>query len=191
MSAKPPGRKAPHTKPVEDRSAAAASKDKHGSLRWVRNVLGRSIGLEQRRGPGAGDSPSLVLQQRAELGARLLVHDPATQAVRHLVVVHDALGGGSWAGVAALPPQVTGRALAEAEMLASQEPSALLATVIERLRELTAAADTRAEHGVSRRDWAKPEIPEVSESTHEEYELMERSWMGTVPSGLELPDRGA
>ena len=37
-------------------------------------------------------------QQRAELGARLLVHDPAIQIVRHLFIVHDELRSGGWAG---------------------------------------------------------------------------------------------
>jgi hypothetical protein len=31
--------------------------------------------------------------------------------------------------------------------------------------------------------------PEVSETNYDEYELMERSWIGTVPAGLDLSDR--
>src|SRR5664279_4706407 len=49
MSARPPTRKAQRTKPMEDQRAAPGGNDKRGSLGWVRNVLGRSIGLEQRR----------------------------------------------------------------------------------------------------------------------------------------------
>ena len=41
MSAKPPTRQAP--------TAAPAAAAKRGSLRWVRDVLGRSIRLEQRK----------------------------------------------------------------------------------------------------------------------------------------------
>ena len=36
------------------------------------------------------------MQQRAELGARLLVHDPATQIVRNLFIVHDELRANGW-----------------------------------------------------------------------------------------------
>ena len=32
-------------------------------------------------------------------------------------------------------------------------------------------------------------MPEVSETDYDEYELMERSWVGTVPAGLDLSDR--
>ena len=35
----------------------------------------------------------------------------------------------------------------------------------------------------------QPATPEVSETNYDEYELMERSWVGTVPSGLNLSER--
>ncbi|HWK83004.1 MAG TPA: hypothetical protein VNS61_04645 [Caldimonas sp.] len=202
MSAKPPTRQAPDARPVDDRSAAPASKDKHRSLGWVRDVLGRSIRIEQRRPQQNGasseprsksaDSPlSLLMQQRAELGARLLVHDPATQAVRNLFAVHDALRSGGWPGVEALPLKVLGRALTEAEILACDEPAPLMTTIIDNLRELKDAADERLAQEALQREFETLQVPEVSETNYDEYELMERSWMGTVPAGLELPDRGA
>lgn len=202
MSARPPTRQAPDAQPVDDRSAAPASKDKHGSLGWVRDVLGRSIRMEQRRPQQNGassesrsksaNSPlSLLMQQRAELGARLLVHDPATQTVRHLFALHDALRSAGWAGVEALPAKVLDRALTEAEILASDEPAPLLTTIIDNLRELRDAAEERAAQEALQRDYETLQVPEVSETNYDEYELMERSWMGTVPAGLELPNRGA
>lgn len=202
MSAKPPPRQAPRAKPVEDRSAAPATDNTHGSLRWVRDVLGRSIRQEERRNPShaglaeprrgatAGQALSLLIQQRAELGARLLVHDPATQPVRNLFIVHDQLGSSGWSGVEALPLKVVGRALREAEILNGDEPSPLLATIIETLRELMLAADVRLAEAALEREFETLQIPEVSETNYDEYELMERSWVGTVPAGLELPDRG-
>jgi len=73
------------------------------SLRWVKDVLTRSMHLEHRRGRGAASASApasekgrgaavspeaaLLLEQRADLGARLLVHDPATQLVRNLFVI--------------------------------------------------------------------------------------------------------
>jgi hypothetical protein len=127
------------------------------------------------------------VQQRAELAARLLVHDPATQVVRHLFVVHEELRENGWNGVEAFPLKVIDRALTEAEMLASHEPSELLTTIIDKLRTLKAAADT---HATLDRDRQKPQIVEVSETDFDEFELMERSWAGTVPAALKLPDRG-
>lgn len=176
------------------------------SLRWVRDVLSRSIQLEQRRNPahaapaearrGEPGDPSLglLMEQRADLGARLLVHDPATQPVRNLFVVHDALGSRGWAGVEALPLPVIGRALTEAEILASQEASSLLTTIIETLRSLKITAEARAAQDLQdalEREWEREKllIPEVSETNYDEYELMERSWVGTVPAGLDPSER--
>jgi hypothetical protein len=175
------------------------------SLRWVKDVLSRSIQLEQRRrhSPPASDkgrsdpadaAAKLLVEQRADLGARLLVHDPATQLVRNLFVVHDELGTRGWAGVEALPLGVVGRALIEAELLDEQEPSPTLTTIIERLRAIKAAGNARAARArqeALERQWEReePAIPEVSETNYDEYELMERSWVGTVPAGLDLSDR--
>ncbi|MEP7140927.1 MAG: hypothetical protein ABI745_14930 [Caldimonas sp.] len=168
---------------------------RRGSLRWVREVLGRTLRLEQPpqrmqaglAAPGAQAPLSLVMQQRAELGARLLVHDPATQVVRHLFIIHDELRNGGWAAVEALPPTVIARALAEAEILAADEPSPLLATISAALAKIMAAAEARTARdarAVAEAEWEIPRMPEVSDTNFDEYELMERSWAGTVPSGL-------
>jgi len=176
------------------------------SLRWVKDVLSRSMQAEQRRrhgpaaaaekgrGPAADPAVTLLMEQRADLGARLLVHDPATQLVRNLFVVHDELGERGWAGVEALPLTLLGRALTEAELLHLQEPSPLLTTIIETLRSIKISAEARAAQEMQEaleREWEreKPAIPEVSETNYDEYELMERSWVGTVPAGLDLSDR--
>jgi len=175
------------------------------SLRWVKEVLSRSITLEHRRnhGKSAGDkgrgeptdpAAKLLIEQRADLGARLLVHDPATQLVRNLFVIHDELGTRGWAGVEALPLIVVGRALTEAELLGLQEPSPVLTTIIEQLRAIKAAADARAAKKLQEsleRQWEReqPATPEVSETDFDEFELMERSWVGTVPDGFALAER--
>ena len=41
------------------------------------------------------------------------------------------------------------------------------------------------------KEWEReqPATPEVSETNYDEYELMERSWIGTVPAGLDLSER--
>jgi hypothetical protein len=199
MSAKPPLRQAPL--PGFDRGAAAAPPAKRGSLRWVRDVLSRSLRLQQGRkraataaASDAADTAldpalSLWIRQRTELGPRLLVHDPATQVVHHLFIVHDELQAQGWPGVDALPAKVLDRALLEAEILHSDEPSSLLATIIDKLRELNAAATARALEQALEREFETLQMPEVSDTNFDEYELMERSWAGTVPNGLELPSR--
>ena len=199
MSAKPPTRQTLRAPPGAARGAAAATEEKRGSLRWVGNFLGRAIRPGQGRGqaPNASADPrrgtlaaaplSLLMQQRADLGARLLVHDPATQRVRNLLVIHDELGSRGWPGVEALPAQIVDRALTEAEILSSQETSNLLSSIIEGLRAIKDAAGARAieaARAASEREWAILEVPEVSEANYDEYELMERSWVGTVPAGL-------
>jgi len=174
------------------------------SLRWVKEVLSRSIKLEQKRahaagaekdrGPVADPATALLMEQRADLGARLLVHDPATQLVRNLFVIHDELGTRGWAGVRALPLSVVGRALTEAEILHVQESSEMLATIIQTVRSIKVAAEARAAQALQEtreREWVReqPATPEVSETNYDEYELMERSWIGTVPAGLDLSER--
>lgn len=176
------------------------------SLRWVKDVLTRSMHLEQRRSRGpvspadkgrsAPLTPeaALLLEQRADLGARLLTHDPATQLVRNLFVIHDELGKRGWPGVEALPPSLVSRALTEAELLHVQEPSPPLVTIIETLRSIKATTEARAAQALQEkleREWEReqPAVPEVSETDYGEYELMERSWVGTVPAGLDLSDR--
>ncbi len=200
MSAKPPPRHALPAAPADERRAGAAA-PKRGSLRWVRDVLGRSIRLEQRKNQlhvalvdprqGADEPMSLLMQQRAELGARLLVHDPATQVVRNLFIVHDELRANGWAGVETLPTKVVDRGLTEAEILASHEPSEVLTTIIEALSEIKVAAEARAAQATLEADWERPQAPEVSDTNFDEYELMERSWAGTVPAGLDIPSRNS
>jgi hypothetical protein len=144
-----------------------------------------------RKASGTKQPLSLLTQMRNELRALLLVHDPATQAVRNVYAVYKEMGGNGWQAVAALPHLVLARALAEAEMLETQDPSPMLGLIIEQLRELEAGARAHAPVDEVQPDeeWEAPVVPEVSETTYEEWELMERSWIGTVPSGLmELPE---
>jgi hypothetical protein len=176
------------------------------SLRWVKDVLSRSIQLEHKRshgqaaaaekgrGPATDPATTLLMEQRADLGARLLTHDPATQLVRNLFVIHDELGKRGWAGVQALPLSLVGRALTEAEILHLQDPSPVLVTIIETLRSIKINAEARAAQALQdalEKEWEReqPATPEVSETNYDEYELMERSWVGTVPAGLDLSDR--
>ncbi len=160
-----------------------------GSKRW-------STGLWRRPADGRKPraEPSLLSQQLDDLGARLLVHDPLTQPVRNLYTVHQALGDGGWAAAEALAPAVIERAGVEGEILLSQDPSAPLRALVERLVALRAdavAAEEQAKTDALLRDddgWEAPAVPEVSEASHEEYELMERSWIGTVPQDYQPTD---
>lgn len=201
MSARPPGRTWLRAKPARNNDDTSES---IGKLRWARSLLTRSVGLEKRgkqlhvvlverdRGPGARVPTSPLQQMRDELRARLLVHDPATQAIRNLYIVYKELSGVGWPAVEALPHGLTKLAQVEAEMLQTQEPSPLLAAIIERLVAVNAYAaqqiELEAEIPVLVDEetdrWAVTDIPEVSEASHEEYERMERSWIGTEPAEL-------
>lgn len=156
------------------------------------SLFARTPRATTRTEPVADEPLPLLVQQRAELGARLLTHDPATQAVRHLFVVHDELRLGGWPAVEALPLKVIDRALTEAEILGGDEPSNLLTTIVESLQGLKAAAEARAALEAAEAleaEWERPQVPEVSDTNFDEYELSERSWAGTVPAGLDPPIR--
>ena len=173
------------------------------SLRWVKEVLSRSMRLQHRHGRGPSSAAgkadvtpevALLLEQRADLGARLLVHDPATQLVRNLFVIHDELGKGGWAGVQALPMSLVGRALTEAQLLNVQEPSELLTTIIESLRSIKTTAEARVAQVVQEqvervRERQHAAVPEVTQTDDGDYDLVGRGWIRTVPGGLDLSDR--
>lgn len=197
MSTNPPGRKMP----FKDRRAAAGAKTTGGSLKNLKGMLGRPMKLqmhegrlqmvlvERRRAPAA-DQPLLLSQVCAELRALLLAQEAAaTQTMRHLVLVHDTLGSRGWPAVGALKGSVLRRALVQAEMLASVESSPALETVIEQLRPLADAAHQREGSGSRQQEFAAGDSLEVSESTYAEFEKMERSWIGTIPSQLTPLDR--
>ncbi|MDQ6683486.1 MAG: SHOCT domain-containing protein [Pseudomonadota bacterium] len=131
---------------------------------------------------------------RDELRVRLLVHDKAALVARNLFIVHKAMGKAGWDSVAELSLAVLAGAVADAEGLQRQEPTPLMEMFLDRLGELratveqaTAQHEAEAEAEAEAQDWALTDFsnaPEVSEASHEDYELMERSWIGTVPSGL-------
>lgn len=174
-----------------------------GSLRWLKGLLARPLGFERRglqlhlvlvdrRRPPVVERPMTLRELRAELRSRLVAHENEHTAkmMRHLVFVHDELGRKGWPGVAALPPRVLRKARVQAEMLLSEEPSRAISSLIEQLRPLQVAAELRDE----RKAGAATEMDsrvEVSEASHEEYEEMERSWVGTLPPDLTLPERPA
>ena len=69
------------------------------------------------------------------------------------------------------------------------EPSPLLTTIVAELREQKASAEAREAREAAEAEWEIPKVPEVSDTNFDEYELMERSWAGTIPAGLEIPAR--
>lgn len=192
MSKRPPPAKGPPQAPQQERRSNGDAPV--GSLRHLKSLLGRPVGLERRGGqlhvvlverrssPRAGAQPALA-PLRAELRARLLTHGSADAArvMRHLVYVHDELGRNGWRGVEALPAPVLARALAQAEMLVSAEASGPLSLLIDRLRLAQAAAGLRAERAARLEAAAAAGSPEVSETTQEAFDEVERSWVGSFP----------
>jgi len=200
MSARPRSRKAPHSRPGETRDAAMAPAPR-GSLGWligvVRHAWRRSQAdpapaaarIEPACEPSGNQVIPLLVQQRTELRARLVVHDPAVHGVRNLFAIHDELRAGGWAAVQALPARIVAQALTEAEVMNADEPSHVLDTILLELRRIKEIADTRAEIEAHDREWETMKVPEVMDSDFGEFELAERSWAGTVPAGLEIPRR--
>jgi hypothetical protein len=198
MPTNPPTRKMS----AKDRRAAPGTNGTNDTVRRLKGALARPLRLqrrdgrlrvvlvERRRALRADETPSLE-HLRSELSARLLAHrpDPAARALRELAHVHDAMGRKGWPGVAVLPAPVLVAALAQAQALASKEPSAALRDFIERLRPLQRAAEQRDARESRLQDFKVGQSLDVSESTHAEFEELERSWSGTVPSALDPPER--
>ena len=202
MATTPSTRNGPRAPIDKDRRADADAKGKISPLRRLKSVLARPLGLqrrdgqvhvvlaERRRPTPAGQQPSPA-ELCNELSARLLAHDAehlATSMIQ-LLLVHEALGGRGWAGVAALPGGVLAAALVQAETLVGEESSLPLETFIEGLRPLQGAADLRDERNSRQQDFRVGETVEVSESSFAEYDRLEQSWVGTVPSALTRSER--
>lgn len=188
--------------PAQDRRAPAGANGKTNPMRQLKGVLGRPLGVERRDGQlhvvlverrraAPADQPPSASQLCEELGARVLAHDPQhiSKDMSHLLIVHEALGSKGWPGVAALPSRVLAAALAQAEALAGQDSSLTLETFIEGLRPLQRAADLREERSSRQEDFRLGETIEVSETNHAEFDRLEQSWVGTIPSDLARRER--
>ncbi len=173
-----------------------------GSMRWIRSILGRPVGLqrradglhvtllERRRSPEVVQAESMA-RLREELRLRLLdlEHHHATTAMRHLVHVHDLLGRKGWAGLQNAKSEVLRMAILQAQMLVDREPSNRLGRFIERLRMIQAAAEAREERLQSQASAvAAGEAVQVSEATAEEFEASQRDWDATRPAELDGPE---
>jgi hypothetical protein len=189
MTRKTSDPKSSSRKPAQERRAP---RGRPGSVRWLKSLLGRPLGLERRDGqlhialverrrPPEVVEADAVQRLCAELRARLLAHgnDHAAVVMRHLVAVHDTLSKRGWSGVEALTSTLLGKALDQAQMLATHEPSRGMVELIERLRVLRAAAQVREERNPTPARGADAAEMEVSETTHEEFENTERSWEQT------------
>ena len=202
MSTRPSTRNARRSKQAGNRRAEHGATGAPVALRWIKELLGRPLGLErrndkrqvvlvERRPAPPADPPPELSQLRDDLRARLLAegNDQAPQLMRHLVFVHGELGRKGWQGLEALPPKVIGMALVQAEMLASRELSPSLATIIDRLRALKQLADAREERKLQLQNLERREHLEVTEATHEEFDALKRGWLGTAPGALAASDR--
>jgi len=174
-----------------------APQGRSGPWRWLRGLLGRPVVLERRgmqlhvvlgerrqEAPAARRSPTLQ-ELSDELRGRLLAQDTnhAARVMRHLVFVHDELSRKGWRGVELLPAAVLGKALVQTQMLATSASTPVLQHLIDRLAQVHAAAQLRDE----RKAQLQAEVParvEVTETTHEEFEQTERSWVGVAPAAI-------
>ena len=193
-----PSRKGSRQMPLKDRRAAVDGKG-GGSLRKLKGLLGRPIGLERRDGKlhvvlterrrqRPADEPASVSQLCAELSARLLAHESSeVQTMRHLILVHDALERRGWSALEGMSALVLTKAIEQAEALAAEEPSPHMDMLIEGLRPLHTAADLRDQREARQQDFRPGDNLEVSESDYADFEEVESNWAGTVPAGLVPP----
>lgn len=93
----------------------------------------------------------------------------AARVMRHLVFANDELRRKGWRGVEALPAPVLRRALAQAQMLASDEAWPVLARIVERLHLMHVGAQLREQRKAKLRANGKTRV-EVTELTHDELE---------------------
>jgi hypothetical protein len=178
------------SRPRKDRRAP---KGAPGSLRWMREMLGRPLALEKR-----DKSTHLVLLDRrrrpeviraeamkqlcVELGLRLveLESHTAHHAMRHLIAVHDALLRKGWPGVEKLPARIMAKAVVQAQMISSRESSPRMRAFIDHLRKLQVAAEVREDRLAHPEQHGHATAVEVAETTPEAFEASEREWVGTV-----------
>jgi hypothetical protein len=186
--------------PLKERRAGLQGKGDANPLKRLKGALGRPIALQWRDG-----QPHVVLVERrsaarlgrsqadlcAELRARLLAQgaDETSKLLRYLVIVHDTLTRKGWDGVGALPAAVLAKAIRQADMLASEDPSPALMQLAERLRLQHAAAVARDQAKKAKGtpgddDVNAPNRVEVTEGSYKEFEDLERSWTRTMPSDL-------
>jgi hypothetical protein len=170
-----------------------------GSLRWLRGLLSRPLVLERRglqwhlvlgdrRQAASVGRPPKLDEVNEELRSRLMAQevDHAARVMRHLVFVHDELCRKGWRGVEQLPAAVLGKALVQAQMLASDEASPLLLHIIDRLHLVHVAAQLREERKAHLLAEGRARV-EVSEATQEEFDETERSWLGTMSPAVIAP----
>jgi hypothetical protein len=200
MRSKPTPTKDSIDAPLKERRAGLQGKRDANPLKRLKGALGRPIGLEWRDG-----QPHVVLVERRsaarvgrsqahlcdELRARLLAQgaDETSKLLRYLVVVHDTLTRKGWEGVGALPATVLKKAIRQAEMLVSEDPSPALTQLAEHLRLYHAAAVARDQAKKSNAtpgedDANAPHRVEVTEASYKEFEDLERSWTRTMPTDL-------
>jgi hypothetical protein len=202
MATRSPPPKGSRRKSDKERRADEGAKGATVSLRKLKGLLIRPLGVERRDGKlqlvlterrrtRPADGSPTPSQLCAELSDRLLAHEAAQAArtMRQLVFVHDMLERRGFAGIAAMSGRVLAEALDQLEMLASEYPSPQLDTLIEKLRPLQAAATLREESDSRLQDFDVGASLTVSESDFAEFEDAERDWVGTVPAGLARPER--
>ena len=203
MPTRPTTQEAQGLPPIKDRRAAPGAQGAAGFLRRLKGLLARPLRLQRhdgrlrlvlvdRRQARPVDGPPSLSASRDELRALLMLHgnERATGVMRHLVLVHDELGRRGWSGVAALPAQVLGMAVVQAEMLASDDSTEALATIIEQLRIAKVAAELREERAARPTPHPGGAPLEVSEVPRHEFdELARDDWVDTTPPSDLQPGR--
>lgn len=184
----------------KDRRARPGAPVARSALRRLKSLLVRPIGLQrsgallklgfvERRRQDKAPRAANLAEMVDELRARLLSHalDNTALVMRHLAFVHDELARNGWPAVEGLPVPVLSKAVVQARMLLSEEPSPILNALVDQLQVLRVAAEVRADRLERLKELAAAGRLEVSETTHEEFVESERTWVATVPPPMPSP----
>lgn len=188
MSAPPRKRLAIARLPEVDRRAGHGERGLAAWWRRLKGTLKRPLRIERRglqwhvelvdrRRSGEPFKPGSEVRLVAELRARLLAieHHHAAAAMRQLVRVHDELRRSGWRGVEHMSARDLGRALVQAELLASLEASRSMSLLVDKLRIFKTGAELRQERRAAHRAESYEGNVDVSETSFEDFHVTERA----------------
>ena len=210
MTGNKPSRGRAGAKPAKERRAGPQTRALVRSLRRLKAVLNRPLGLMrgedgwrvifvERRAGAAAEAPvaaeaasrpiTAMARLCADLQERLQRHtaDPYGFDVHHLLMVYEGLTSKGWAGVEALPAPVLGQALFQAQRLNKAQELPALTLLVGKLRQILAAVDERRQRDTGDSARVDGAQVQVSEASHEDFEESRRTWFDSLPQETPAP----
>ncbi|MBC8056172.1 MAG: hypothetical protein H7Y61_06300 [Rhizobiales bacterium] len=170
------------------------------SMQTMRRFLQRPISVKQgtltlgvpagsARAQAREEERQRVRRMRRDLYELMQQHPTSRQLMRHLDLVERTLRREGYAAVEALPVRVIAKALAQLEKLVWDWTPVGLAELRSRLAVMVKSRQPEAEQEAASTAALELEMAthhspaDVTEVDHAEFEEMERSWAGRMPTG--------